>query len=125
MAEDGVIALRYPLEQMPGGGYRRRTIQNILDSDVTVVIYFGELEGGTQQTVLHCTRHQKPHLLIDAMTMTARDGAAQAARFISLHNAAIVNVAGPRQSKAPQAQPYAFELVTILVGDLQAFGDGR
>ncbi|MDH3584808.1 MAG: putative molybdenum carrier protein, partial [Phycisphaerae bacterium] len=40
-AEDGPIDPRYPLKELPGGGYRQRTHRNVIDSDGTVVLSFG------------------------------------------------------------------------------------
>jgi len=40
-AEDGVIAPRYPLVELPGRGYLPRTRRNVLDSDATLVVTFG------------------------------------------------------------------------------------
>jgi hypothetical protein len=37
MAEDGVIADRYPLVPLPKGGYRQRTRLNVTDSDGTAM----------------------------------------------------------------------------------------
>jgi len=45
-AEDGRIADHYPLTELPGAGYRKRTLKNVQDSDGTVIIYFSELSGG-------------------------------------------------------------------------------
>ena len=38
-AEDGVIDGRYPLDELPGGGYPERTRQNVIDSDGTAILY--------------------------------------------------------------------------------------
>ena len=102
----GPISAMYPLSEMQHGGYRERTIQNVVDSDATAVIYFGQLEGGTEQTVLHCIRRQKPYKLIDAEEIPALRAA---------NAVATLNVAGPRLSKAPDAHAYAFEVVTHLL----------
>jgi hypothetical protein len=37
-AEDGSIPGRYPLTPLPGGGYRERTRQNVIDSDGTATV---------------------------------------------------------------------------------------
>ncbi|MBS0205743.1 MAG: putative molybdenum carrier protein [Planctomycetes bacterium] len=119
LAEDGRIDLKYPLEELPGG-YKARTIQNIVDTDGTVVIYFGQLEGGTQLTVMQCMRRHKPYKLIDADVVSAACAAGLVADFIAAHNVETLNVAGPRQSKAPHAQTYAFDVVTQLLMRVEA-----
>lgn len=115
MAEDGPISELYPLSELLHGSYRQRTIQNIVDSDATAVIYFGQLEGGTEQTVLHCIRRQKPYKLIDAEEIPALRAATLVAAFIATNAVVTLNVAGPRLSKAPGAHAYAFEFVTHLL----------
>ena len=48
MAEDGVIADRYPLKTLPNGSYRQRTPQNVVGSDGTALLYYESLKGGTR-----------------------------------------------------------------------------
>lgn len=115
MAEDGVIPDSYPLTEMKRGGYLERTIQNVIDADGTAVIHFGGLEGGTAQTVLHCKRCRKPYLLIDAEKISVSQAVAAIAAFVMSYAVAVLNVAGPRQSKAPGAHAYAFEVISRLL----------
>lgn len=115
MAEDGVIPDRYPLAEMPGGGYLERTIRNVVDSDATLVIYFDELSGGTEQTVLHCILRRKPYALIDAGEIVVARAAELAARFIARHDVSVLNLAGPCASHAPGAREYAAETITCLL----------
>ena len=51
LAEDGPIAEKYPLQELPDGGYEERTLQNVQDSDATVIIYFEIISGGTEEDV--------------------------------------------------------------------------
>ena len=66
LAEDGVIPSRYPVEELPRAGYRQRTKRNVVDSDGTVIIYFGYPSGGTEQTLVFCIKEKQPYVLIDA-----------------------------------------------------------
>lgn len=115
MAEDGPIPNAYPLSEMERGGYRERTIQNVIDSDGTVIIYFGELEGGTKQTLLHCVRREKPYKLIDGDEIDAERAAYLVAEFVRANAIATLNVAGPRGSKEPYGHAYTFALVSHLL----------
>jgi len=63
--EDGVIPARYPVKALNGKSYRQRTRKNVHESDGTVIIYFGVLRGGTEQTLYFCMNERKPYLLID------------------------------------------------------------
>lgn len=115
LAEDGRVPSRYPVRELPGAGYIERTRQNVLDSDGTLVICFGELEGGTRATVNFCVEHGKPHLVIDGSRLTPLQAAELARQFVARHGIAVLNVAGPRASKAPPAQSYARAAVSMLL----------
>lgn len=118
-AEDGRISCRYPLHELPGAGYIERTRRNVLDSDGTLIIYFGELEGGTKATVDFCAEHGKPHLLIAADRTPPADAARQAQAFVKAKGIRVLNVAGPRASKSPDARDYAHETIGALLALLQ------
>ena len=61
LAEDGPLSSAYPLEELPGGGYRQRTIKNIESSDGTAIFYFNRPTGGTELTLVQCIRLHKPY----------------------------------------------------------------
>jgi hypothetical protein len=114
-AEDGPIDARYPVTEMPGGSYRERTKRNVIDSDATLVIYFADLHGGTEQTVLDCIEQEKPYKLIDATEIAPARAAELAAQFIERHRVSVLNVAGPRASQAPDGRRYAAEAIARLL----------
>jgi len=118
LAEDGVIPPRYPVHELDSGGYRKRTIQNVMDSDGTLVIHFGGAEGGTALTLGQCGRCGKPHLSIDASATAAEHAASLAAAFVIEHQIRTLNVAGPRASKEPGAHQYSFLVTTQLLRTL-------
>ena len=64
-AEDGPIAEKYPLQELPDGGYKERTLKNVQDSDATVIIYFVTISGGTGETIAYCLNEKNTYLLID------------------------------------------------------------
>ena len=115
IAEDGVIAARYPLIELAGGGYEKRTLKNVLDSDGTAILYLKELEGGTRQTRDDCVARGKPHELINASRVTPDEAAHRLAAFVLRERIAVLNVAGPRASKWPGARDYAFQTVMQLL----------
>ncbi|MGH8308403.1 MAG: putative molybdenum carrier protein [Steroidobacteraceae bacterium] len=116
-AEDGMIPPRYPLTPLPGGGYRERTLQNVLDSDGTVIISRGPLTGGTLLTRDLCRHNARPHLVIDAPVTTEADAAREIARFIEQHDIRVLNVAGPRSSQWQEAHAFASRTVRELLSD--------
>jgi hypothetical protein len=48
VAEDGVIPDRYPLKELDTPDYSRRTHQNVIDSDATIIRYWPEISGGNK-----------------------------------------------------------------------------
>ena len=106
--EFGRIPDQYPLQELEVGGFAERTLQNVKDSDGTVIIYPGKLSGGTEQTVRFCVELQRPHQLIDASKISAEDGAKLIADFIRNNPIDILNVAGPRQSEWGEGYDCAF-----------------
>ncbi len=118
--ECGVIPDRYPLKELKKGGYRLRTIQNIDDSDATLIIYFTDLEGGTEETTYRCIKMGRPYKLIDAGQVSVSRAVELVADFVSSRSIHELNVAGPRASKTPQAYQYAFDVVSGLLRGLDA-----
>ncbi|HSH39861.1 MAG TPA: putative molybdenum carrier protein [Chthoniobacterales bacterium] len=114
LAEDGRIPDHYPLRELDGG-YPERTARNVADSDGTLVITFGEPQGGTRATIDCCIEQQKPHQVIDASWASSDEAAEMAVVFIDAQRIGTLNVAGPRASEAPEAHDYAFRLVTKLL----------
>jgi putative molybdenum carrier protein len=106
--EFGKIPDRYPLQELEVGGFAERTLQNVKDSDGTVIIYPGKLGGGTEQTVRFCIELQRPHKLIDATQVSAEDAANLISDFSRKHKLGLLNAAGPRQSEWLEGYDYAF-----------------
>ena len=118
--EFGKIPDRYPVQELPEGGVTERTLQNVKDSDGTVVIYPGELRGGTEQTFRFCVELGRPHQLIDASKVAAQDAATLIADFVSKDKIGILNIAGPRQSEWPAGYEYATRTLENLLSHRSA-----
>jgi hypothetical protein len=99
LAEDGRIPDDYQLTELLGGGYRQRTRQNVIDSDGTLIVNLGCLEGGTLETQRFAERHGKPCLLIQAEASQRATQAENLNRWLHAHHILTLNVAGPRASK--------------------------
>jgi hypothetical protein len=106
--EFGRIPDQYPLQALDAGGFTERTLQNVKDSDGTIIIYPCTLGGGTEQTVRFCQELQRPYQLIDAAKISAEDAAKLIADFVRDHEIDLLNVAGPRQSEWPEGYGCAF-----------------
>ena len=115
IAEDGPLPARYPLTELPGSDYEKRTLQNVLDSDGTAILYLGALEGGTSLTCDNCLASGRPHELIEAGATPPAEASRRLAAFIQRHGIAVLNVAGPRASKWPGAYDYARRTIETLL----------
>jgi len=113
--EFGKIPDHYPVHELPGGGFSERTLQNVKDSDGTVVIYPGELRDGSQQTVRFCVELKRPHQLIDALSIAIKEASKLIADFAHNNKIQILNVAGPRQSEWPEGYDYASRVLDIFL----------
>jgi hypothetical protein len=113
--EFGRIPYRYPVKELEEGSFVERTLQNVKDSEGTVVIYFGKLSGGTEQTVRFCDERQRSYRLIDASKISTEHAAMLVVDFVREHKIDILNVAGPRQSEWPEGYEYAFRALEIFL----------
>ena len=112
LSEDGTIPPKYPVVELAGAGYLERTLQNVLDSDGTAIIYNGVLEGGTRLTWKYCEEHGRPSALIDAANLSRSEAVAALTDFVAGNEVRVLNIAGPRASKWPEAFGYVKALVT-------------
>lgn len=101
-AADGVLDARYQLLETESSGYRQRTKRNVLDSDATLILYRGRLEGGSLLTRDLAAGHGKPLLLLlcdlhdpTEELLTAWQG------WLLSHPIAILNIAGPSEARNP------------------------
>jgi hypothetical protein len=113
--EFGRIPDRYPVRELESGGFTERTLQNIKDSDGTVIIYPGKLSGGTEQTVHFCAEQRRPHELIDSSNVSTEKAAQLIADFVRENKIDDLNVAGPRASEWPEGYDYAFRALDIFL----------
>ena len=118
--EFGRIPDRYPLKELDSGGFTERTLQNVKDSEGTVIIYPGKLDGGTEQTVRFCAQEQRPHKLIDASTMSVEEAAQAISDFVRKNKIDILNVAGPRQSEWADGYDYAFRALDEFLNSIKS-----
>ncbi len=110
-AEDGKIPLKYQLRELDHGGYRQRTRRNVEDSDGTLIINLGELDGGTLATQVFALRLNKPCQLIQLEHVPAGESAARVIEWLRQHGIKTLNVAGPRESKRPGIHRLTRELL--------------
>ncbi len=100
--EAGPLPDKYKLNEMPSSSYPKRTEQNVIDSDGTVIITHGELTGGSKLTDKLAEKHYLPCLHIDINKTPAFIAASVINAWIEIHKIEILNVAGSRASKDPE-----------------------
>lgn len=109
--EVGPIPDRYPVKELEDGSFAERTLQNVNDSDGTVIVYFEELCGGTKFTLQCCRELKRLHKLIDAAKKSPKAAAESIVDFVRKQKIDILNVAGPRQSEWPGGYDYVFRVL--------------
>ena len=120
-AEDGIISKKYPLQELIAGGYLKRTRQNVIDSDGTLIIYFSGLRGGTEDTLRFCLAEKKPYLLVDADEIATERAAQRLYEFSEkLGQKAILNIAGPRESMHKDAYCYSHKVMLLFFQRIEA-----
>lgn len=116
-AEDGQIPAIYNMEELTKGGFPTRTKKNIESSDGTVIFCQGKPSTGTKLTVDHSEAIQKPFLVVDLDAVITPTAIRMIQDWVAKENIQILNVAGPRQSKAPMVAMMAKKiLLTALKG---------
>ncbi len=119
-AEDGTIPAKYILNEMPSADYLKRTEQNVIDSDATVIFTYGKPTGGSKRTVDFCKKHSKLYLCLDLSIMLDTRAADKLLAFLENQHGGmlllpvermpkvpenpVLNIAGSRESKAPGIQ---------------------
>ena len=101
ITENGALGEKYKLKEMETSNYNKRTEQNVVDSDGTLIISHGNLTGGSDYTKEMALHHERPFLHIDLNETIAFQAAKRIRSWISEKGIKILNVAGPRASKDP------------------------
>ena len=109
--EFGRIPDCYPIKELENGSFIDRTLQNVKDSDGTVIIFPGILSGGTEQTVRFCVEQQRPCLPNDALKIPPNEAAKSIVHFVRENKIHTLNVAGPRQTEWPEGYDYAYRVL--------------
>lgn len=113
-AEDGSIPDCYPLQETKARNFAVRTRRNVKDSDGTLVLNLGELEGGTLQTVDYAQKIGKPCLVVQ-LDAVERPDVDAIVNWLKMHSIKTLNIAGPRESKRPGAYQIGFTFLGHLL----------
>jgi hypothetical protein len=101
-AEDGTIDAKYPLQEIPEASYHERTAANVRDSDATVIICHGELNGGTLESYEFAQKEGRPCLLLDMSLLNVLQASTRLKNLLAGLRPGILNFSGPRQSEWPE-----------------------
>jgi hypothetical protein len=107
---------QYNLKEMPTASYPKRTEQNVIDSDGTLIIARGKLTGDTDYTRGMALKHKKQLLGVDLNQTSHQEGASLVASWIKLYRIKVLNVAGPSASE--DSRIYTDAMI-ILAGAIQ------
>jgi hypothetical protein len=101
ITENGILDDKYQVREMKTANYNKRTEQNVIDSDGTLIISHDELTGGSEYTREVAMLNNRPWLHIDLNKTIAFQAARKIRSWIAEHGIEVLNVAGPRASKDP------------------------
>ena len=114
LTEDGPLPEKYNLKEMPSSSYPKRTEQNVIDSDGTLVFSRGKLTGGSLLTQKMAMDHDKHVLHMDLEHIDLFGIGRKIIRWLQKHDVEVLNVAGPRSSKDPKLYKQIFMLLVFV-----------
>jgi len=119
VAEDGVLAKKYPLQEAKFTDERIPTEMNVIESDGTLILTRGRPTGCTALAEVLARRHAKPLLVIDLMKVLNRDMMlSYIKKWINDRKIETLNVAGPRESRCPGIYQDTRVLMGMLLNNL-------
>ena len=114
-AEDGKIPLHYPLQEIWSTNYEDRTRKNIRSSDATLIIYEGNLSGGSLLTHNYAKEIGQPLFLFKLSPFFIDDPLEQLLHFLNINQVETLNIAGPRASQWTKAYESSFLITSKLI----------
>jgi len=97
--EIGPLDEKYKMVAMVTGGYLKRTKQNVIDSDGTVILTHGRLTGGSKKTSDFAVALNRPWLHLNMLELSVDDAVTRLLDWIKQYDIGVLNVAGSRASK--------------------------
>jgi hypothetical protein len=113
--EEGPLAGKYQLQEMPTSRYESRTQKNILDSDGTLIVSHGKLNRGSALTRQLAEKHKKPWIHIDLDNVGQKEAARLLAAWMEKHHIFMLNVAGARKSEDARIYQATFALLAAAL----------
>jgi hypothetical protein len=105
-AEDGRISDEYPnLIETENERPAERTELNVKNSDATLILSHGALQGGSKLTKEFAEKYRKPFLHIDFSVLTIQQAIEETSKWLDSIEYETLNIAGSRASE--DAEIYA------------------
>lgn len=119
-AEDGVIPSEFPLVETESEDYRERTRMNVMDANATLLLSYEDAPtGGTKLTLDLVGELGKRGMYLTLQRDADIGLNKRAARFIrswiEYHRFEILNVAGPRESKARGIEHHVTTVMRLVL----------
>jgi len=111
-ADDGVIPDRYPLIETENIDHTVRTEFNVKGSDGTLILNYGELNGGTAYAVEMAKHMSRPVMVVDVTTPL---DATEVLDWIEANNIKTLHVGGPREASRPGIYDQAHTLISYIL----------
>jgi hypothetical protein len=119
-AEDGAIPQCYQLKETDSPNYAVRTLQNVIDSDGTLILTRGRISGGTALTINLANRNRRPKLVVN---LCEEHDYSSFRDWLITNQIRVLNVAGPRESSEPGITPEAEQYLTNGLSDFAPYGE--
>ena len=113
--ETGELPDKYKLKGMSSSSYSKKTEQNVMDSDGTLIISHGKHTEGSLLTVEFAEQHKKEWLHIDLEINRGFSGSQLIKSWIVLNDIKVLNVAGPPTSEDPYIYEDALRLLKAVI----------
>jgi hypothetical protein len=112
---EGPLPQRYVVKELPTTGYARRTEQNVIDSDGTVIFTHGKLSGGSDLTQKLAIKLDKPWLHVNLSELSNKEVVEEVAAFIGTNDIKVLNVAGKSASKDKEIYDSVYQVNRRLI----------
>jgi hypothetical protein len=96
---------------MPTASYPKRTEQNVMVSDGTLILSHGKLTGGSKYTKECADKHKRPWLHINLNDFPANEAIPLIVSWIFRKKVEVLNVAGSRASKDLKIYEQTYQVI--------------
>lgn len=115
-AENGKIPAELPgLVETESEHVEVRTRLNVRDSDGTLILSHGHLDGGSELTERIAQELQRPVLHVDLNRVTFERAVPLILRWVGSNNVECINIAGPRASDDPSGHDATLALMSAIL----------